>query len=92
MPFHPIRPSSQLNHSQANETSFTVPPASAPVSDLPANDSPRATPACSNQIPHLSRNRWSRPDLARVMNAESDHAPYITPSKRFPAEPDRFRT
>jgi hypothetical protein len=32
-----------------------------------------------SRIPSLSRNRWSRPDLARVMNTEGDYAPYISP-------------
>lgn len=92
MPFRPTRMSSQLDHIHANETSFAVPPAPVPSSHLPANDSPRPASSGNNQIPHLSRNRWSRPDLARVMNAESDHAPFITPAQRIPVESDRFRT
>lgn len=41
--------------------------------------------ATSFSQPLLSRNRWVRPDLARVMNTESEYAPYVTPRRQSPS-------
>lgn len=38
-------------------------------------------------LPRLSRNRWARPDLARLMGTETDYAPYITPADAARRQP-----
>jgi hypothetical protein len=47
-------------------------------SDKQRRSSPEPHGDSEAALPRITRNAWSRPDLARMMDAESSYAPYIT--------------